>query len=343
MKAELAKRESDARRDPGFSLRRLLQMEATGILFALLLLCLALAIARSNFLTAYNLTVVIRQASFIGLVALGQTLVLLLGGIDLSVGTAAGFSAIIGALMLINLGIHPWLVIPCTALFGLMIGLINGFFVARVRLNPFIVTLAAGEVFAGLTLVITRGYPIGPLGQRFTVFGNGSVLGVPVPILFFLGGSAILTWLLGFSRFGRNIYAIGGNREAAKLIGIPVARVEATVYGLAGMFAALAGILYASRMDSAQPAVGAGWLMGAITAAIIGGTSLSGGQGTIVGTVLGTTLMAVLSNGMSLLNVSGYWERVVIGGVVLVAVLVDVLRKLPAGTHSRSALRRLLR
>ena len=308
-------------------LGRLMQLDAAGIFLALALLCAALALATPNFLSTYNLTVVIRQASFVGLIALGQTLVLLLGGIDLSVGAAAGLSAIVGSLMLTSAGIHPWLVIPLTALFGMAIGLVNGFFVARLRLNPFIVTLASWEMFAGVNLVITRGYPIRPLGPDFRIFGQGDLLGVPVPVVFFLGAAAILTWVLARTRFGRNIYAIGGNRDAALLVGIPLRRIEALVYGLAGMFAALAGILYASRMDSAQPAVGEGWLMGAITAAIIGGTSLRGGQGKIIGTVMGTMLMAVLGNGMSLLSVSGYWERVVIGGVVLVAVLVDLLRR----------------
>ena len=307
-------------------LKQALRWEASGVLIALVVLCVVLSLVSPNFLNSYNLTVVIRQASFVGLVALGQTLVLLLGGIDLSLGACASFSAIVGCLTLKSAGIHPWLVIPLTALFGLSLGLLNGLFVARLKLNPFIVTLASGAIFAGLTLVITKGYPIRPLGPGFTVFGQGHFLGVPLPVVIFLGAAAILVWMLRLTPFGRNIYAIGGNRDAAVLVGISVARVEMFAYGLAGMFAALAGILYASRMDSGQPAVGEGWLMGAITAAILGGTSLKGGQGTIVGTVFGTLLMAVVSNGLSLLNVSGYWERVVVGAIVLVAVLTDLLR-----------------
>ena len=156
----------------------------------------------------------------------------------------------------------------------------NGVFIAYLRLNPFIVTLASGAIFGGMTLVITKGYPIRPLRPGFTIFGQGQLLAVPLPVAIFLGAAAVLVWMLALTPFGRNIYAIGGNRDAAVLVGIPVARVEMFAYGLAGMFAALAGILYASRMDSGQPAVGEGWLMGAITAAILGGTSLKGGQGT---------------------------------------------------------------
>lgn len=307
--------------------RWLLRQEAGGILLALVLLCAGISIAAPNFLGSYNLLVVARQASFVGLLALGQTLVLLLGGIDLSVGASAGLSAIIGALILTRFATPPAVALLLTVGFGFVLGLANGFFVAVMKLNPFIVTLAAWEMFAGATLVITHGYPVQPLGEAFHQYGGGTVWGVPMPVVFFLLIAALLAWMLNFSRFGRNIYAVGGNREAAKLVGIPVERVEALVYGLAGALAALGGILYASRMDSAEPAVGEDWLMGAITASIIGGTSLRGGQGTILGAVLGTLLMAVLNNGMALLNVSGYWARVVVGAVVLVAVLVDLLRR----------------
>lgn len=303
------------------------KQEAGGIFFALVLLCAAVALVAPNFLNTYNLVVVTREASFVGLIALGETLVLLIGGIDLSVGAAAGLCAILSALTLTHLGVPAIVALLASAVFGFLFGLINGFFVAVMRLNPFIVTLASWQVFAGITLVITHGYPVQPLGPDFHWYGVGALFGVPIPVVIFLVLALGLSWALRFSRFGRNIYAIGGSREAAKLVGIRVARVELLVYGLAGAFAALAGALYASRMDSAQPSVGESWLMGAITAAIIGGTSLQGGQGTILGTVLGTLLMAVLNNGMTMLNVSGYWTKVVIGAVVLIAVLVDLLRR----------------
>ena len=228
--------------------------------------------------------------------------------------------------MLTSAGIHPYLVIPLTMLFGAGLGLINGVFVAGLRLNPFIVTLATWEIFAGMTLVITKGYPIRPLGDQFAYFGKGDLFGIPNPVVIFIVTGAFLIWLLTQTRFGRNIFAVGGNREAAILAGIHVKRVELIAFGLAGMFAALAGILYASRMDAGQPSVGEGWLMGCITAAILGGTSLRGGQGSIVGTMLGALLLAVLANGTVLLNVSGFWQRVIVGFVVLLAVLVDLFR-----------------
>lgn len=306
---------------------RFWQWEASGVLVALIVLMGVLAFMTDNFLTTYNMSVVARQAAFVGLVALGQTLVLLVGGIDLSVGAAAGLSAIIGSLLLTTLGIHPYTIIPLTMLFGLGLGLINGFFVAFLRLNPFIVTLATWEIFAGLTLVITKGYPIRPLGETFQLFGKGEILSVPIPVIIFIVAGIALVWMLTQTKFGRNIYAVGGNREAAILVGIKTRFVEFLVFGMAGMFAALAGILFASRMDAGQPSVGEGWLMGAITAAILGGTSLRGGQGSIVGTILGALLLTVLANGTVLLNVSGFWQRVIVGGVVLVAIMVDLFRR----------------
>ena len=246
-------------------LARFRRWEASGVLVALVVLCALLALATPNFFTLSNLPIVLRNASFVGLVALGQTLVLLIGGIDLSVGTAAGLSAVVGALMLTKLGLNPYVVFLLTALFGLCLGFFNAAFIAKLRLNPFIVTLASGEIFAGINLVITQGYPVRPLGPTFRSVGQGEFLGVPV--------------------------------------------------------------LYASRMDAAQPSVGEGWMLSAITAAIIGGTSLRGGEGTVVGTVLGAVLLTVLQNGTVLLNVSGYWQRAIIGSVVLVAVLVDLFRR----------------
>ena len=301
--------------------------EASGVMVALTILVLALSLATDNFLSSFNVSLVIRTAAFVGLVALGQTLVLLVGGIDLSVGAGAGLSAIVGAIALTQWGLHPWLVIPFTMAFGFFLGAINGVFVAGLKLNPFIVTLATWEIFAGLTLVITKGYPIRPLGESFMVFGKGEPFGIPVPVLIFVAAALFLIWMLTQTRFGRHIFAVGGNRDAAVLAGIPAWRVEFIAYGLSGMLASMAGILFASRMDGAQPSVGEGWLMGAITAAILGGTSLRGGQGSIVGTVLGALLLTVLANGTVLMNVSGFWQRVIVGAVVLVAVLVDLLRR----------------
>ena len=300
---------------------------SAGIFGALLVLCVLLSLVTPRFLNTYNLMTVLRQASFVGIIAFGETLVLLTGGIDLSVGAAAGFSAIVGSICLVNLGLDPYLVIPVTCCFGLLVGLINGFLIAYVGLNSFIVTLASWQVLAGATLVVTEGNPVGPLGETFQRFGRSEMFGVSGPVIAFLTLAAIFSFVLARMPFGRNIYAVGGNRSAASLVGIAVKRVELLVFGLSGCLAALAGILYASRMNSADPSVGVGWLMPAITASIIGGVSLRGGQGTIAGTVGGALLMAVLDNGIVLANISSYWQQVIIGCVVLLAILVDLLRQ----------------
>lgn len=308
-------------------MKRFWQWEASGVLVALIVLIIAVSLYTDRFLTPFNGQVLARQVSYVGMVALGQTLVLLIGGIDLSVGAAAGLCGIIAGLLLTKVGVHPYIVPVLTMMFGMGLGLINGGIIAGLRLNPFIVTLATWEIYAGMTMVITEGYPITPLGEAFTIFGKGAVFGIPLPIIIYITIGALLIWMLTQTRFGRNIFAVGGNREAAILAGIRVRRVELIVYGLAGMLASLAGVLYASRLDAAQPSVGEGWLMGAITAAILGGTSLRGGQGSIVGTMLGALLLVVLANSIGLANVNAYWQRVIVGGVVLLAILLDLFRR----------------
>lgn len=308
-------------------LKRIFQIKESGICLALIVLSVVLSVARpATFLTQYNIGIVIRQVSFVAIVALGETLVLLVGGIDLSVGHIAGLCGILGSLLMTSTTIDPYICTVMTLFTGLLLGAISGVFIAKVRLNPFIVTLAMGEVYAGVILVITKGYPVLGLPKKFTVLGQGMIGPVPVPVIIMLIITVILTYVLKNSPFGRNIYAIGGNQFAARLVGIPVEKIKVSVYAISGMLAGLAGMLFASRVNAGQPTIGAGWLMPTITAAIIGGTSLSGGEGTILGTILGAVFMGVLANGIVLLGISAYWERVIIGSVVMVAVVIDILR-----------------
>ena len=307
-------------------LKRFFRIKESGILFALIVMCVGLSVTTSTFLTQYNLGVVIRQASFVAIVALGETLVLLIGGIDLSVGYIAGLCSILGCLLMTATNIDPYICTLITLLFGLLFGTISGLFIAKMKLNPFIVTLAMGEVFAGAILVVTKGYPVLNLPKKFTVLGQGMVGPVPIPVIIMIVLAAIMAYILRNTPFGRNIYAIGGNQAAARLVGISVEKIKVSVYAISGMLASLAGMLFASRVNAGQPTTGAAWLMPTITAAIIGGTSLSGGEGTIVGTILGAIFMGILANGIVLLDISAYWERVIIGAVVLIAVIMDILR-----------------
>ncbi|MGV7224171.1 MAG: ABC transporter permease [Nitrospinales bacterium] len=308
------------------AIKRFFQIKESGILLALIVMCVGLSVMTTTFLTQYNIGVVIRQASFVAIVALGETLVLLIGGIDLSVGYIAGLSSILGCLLMTSTNIDPYICTLIALGTGLIFGSISGLFIARMKLNPFIVTLAMGEVFAGLILVITKGYAVLNLPKKFTILGQGMVGPVPIPVIIMLILAVIMAYILRSTPFGRNIYAIGGNQFAARLVGIPVEKIKVGVYAISGMLAALAGMLFASRVNAGQPTAGAAWLMPIITAAIIGGTSLSGGEGTILGTILGAVFMGILANGIVLLDISAYWERVIIGAVVLVAVIIDMLR-----------------
>ena len=308
------------------AIKRFFQIKESGILLALIVMCVGLSVTTTTFLTQYNIGVVIRQASFVAIVALGETLVLLIGGIDLSVGYIAGLCSILGCLLMTSTNIDPYICTLIALGTGLIFGSISGLFIARMKLNPFIVTLAMGEVFAGLILVITKGYAVLNLPKKFTILGQGMVGPVPIPVIIMLILAVIMAYILRSTPFGRNIYAIGGNQFAARLVGIPVEKIKVGVYAISGMLAALAGMLFASRVNAGQPTTGAAWLMPIITAAIIGGTSLSGGEGTILGTILGAVFMGILANGIVLLDISAYWERVIIGAVVLVAVIIDILR-----------------
>lgn len=308
-------------------LRRTTVYREGGILAALIVLCVALSIAAPKFLSSYNLGIVIRQVSFVAIVAMGQTMVLLTGGIDLSVGSVAGFTAILGANMMAHTPLNPYVACLAAVLIGLAIGALSGFFVAYVKINAFIVTLGMGEICAGLNLVITRGYPVLGVPTTFNFLGQGMIGPVPFPVVVMLILTVALTFILTSIPYGRAIYVIGDNENAARLAGIQVARVKMSVYAISGVLSALAGMIFVSRVNAGQPTVGPSWLMPSITAAIIGGTTLSGGEGTIIGSIIGAVFMGVLSNGIVLMDISAYWEKVIIGLVVIVAVLLDVLRK----------------
>ncbi|EXX85358.1 ABC transporter permease [Paenibacillus darwinianus] len=298
----------------------------TGIFVVLLIMCILLTIVSPNFADPYNLGIIMRQFSFVALIALGQTLVLISGGIDLSVGAIAGFSGITTAIMMVNFGINPYVSIVLGLLIGATCGTLNGLFITRLKLNPFIVTLATGEILVGLILVFTKGWPIQGIPQSVLFFGQGFIGPIPLPAVIMILVTIILMYVLKKTPFGRHVYAIGGNEAAARLVGINVNKAKIGVYALSGVFASLAGILMLLRLGAGQPEIGQGWLMPSITAAIIGGTSLMGGQGKAIGTVIGAALMGVLANAIVLLSVSAYWEKVIIGAVVLLAIILDQLR-----------------
>ena len=302
-------------------------MRRFGPLLGLAILVTVLSLASPQFLTVDNILNVFRQSSINGLLALGQLLVILTAGIDLSVGSMLGLSTVVFAKSL-KAGVHPAVAVGLALVCGLALGLLNGLLLTVLRLpHPFVSTLGMMNVARGTAMLLSAGFPIPdlPLGAR--VLGAGTVLGIPVPILVMLAMFALFGFVLRHTVFGRDIYAIGGNPEASRLAGIPVkARLNA-VYALAGTLSGLAAVLLAGRMNAGFPLAGSGAELDSIAAVIIGGASFFGGVGTVSGTLIGALIIAVLRNGLNLLNVSSHWQMIVIGAVIIWAVWVDVLRR----------------
>ena len=302
-------------------------------LFALLIMTVALSVMSEHFLTADNGLTILRQVSINMCLALGMTLVILSGGIDLSVGAILGFSGAVAAGLLKNglsipaFGVHLQFTTSGAILAGVLVGAVlgwhNGCAVTRFRLPPFIATLGMLSIARGLSFLWTGGFPITGLGSSFGQIGTGAWLGVPVPVWIMAALVATFMIVTKRTRFGRHLYAVGGNARAARLTGLNVDRIKIAVYTRAGALAGVAGLIVTARLDSAQPNAGLSYELDAIAAVVIGGTSLSGGRGTIWGTVLGCLIIGVLNNGLFLLNVSPFWQLVIKGYVILIAVAID--------------------
>lgn len=295
-----------------------------GALVGLIILCMALFIATPVFLTVPNIINIGIQAAVVAIMAFGMTFVIVTSGIDLSVGSVAALSAMVSAWMFSNVGLPGWLTLIIGLLIGLLAGAASGLAIAYGKLPAFIATLAMMSVARGLTLVISGGTPVATSGA---VNHLGADLGpIPVPVIMLALAGVVCWFILSRTVLGRSLYAIGGNEEAARLSGIPVRRILVAVYALAGLFAGLAGLVLAGRLSSAQPQAGLGYELDAIAAVVIGGASLSGGSGKASGTFIGAVLLAVIRNGLNILNVSSFWQQVVIGCVIALAVGFDVFR-----------------
>jgi inositol transport system permease protein len=293
-----------------------------GLLIALLVIGTVLAILRPQFLTTGNLVNVARQISLNGILAVGVTYALLTGGVDLSLGSLVALAGVVAASFA-----HPgdWpLVVPIVMgiLCGTACGVANGTIIAYGRIAPFIVTLGMMTIARGAALVISNGRPVSNLGDTFTSLG-GNVMGFPIPVLVLLGVAGESWLFLSRTRLGRYVYAVGGNEHAARAAGINVAGIKVLAYTVCGGFAGLAGVVLAARITTGQPNAGVAYELDAIAAAVIGGTSLSGGVGTIGGTLLGVLLMGVINNGLDLLNVSSYYQQIIKGLIIVGAVCLD--------------------
>lgn len=313
---------NDAKTSKGFQLSQMTQK--LGPLLGLFILIVIVSILNPSFLEPLNILNLLRQVSINALIAFGMTFVILTGGIDLSVGSTLALSSAFVANMLVA-GYDPILSILAGCLLGGVMGMINGLLVTQGKMAPFIATLATMTIFRGLTLVYTDGNPITGLGDSMTfqLFGRGYQFGIPVPAITMIIAFAVLWVVLHKTAFGRKTYAIGGNEKAAIVSGIKVSRVKIMIYSLAGMLSALAGAILTSRLNSAQPTAGTSYELDAIAAVVLGGTSLSGGRGRIVGTLIGALIIGTLNNGLNLLGVSSFYQMVVKGIVILIAVLID--------------------
>ncbi|WP_185235387.1 ABC transporter permease [Teredinibacter franksiae] len=302
-------------------------------LIALAIMVLAMSLLSDAFLTADNGWNILRQISVNLCLSIGMTLIILSGGIDLSVGAILALAGAIAAGVLKNgiaLPMFDTLIqftvagaIVSGIAIGMLLGWFNGFVITQFKVPPFVATLGMFSIARGLTMLWTGGFPITGLGSSFAYIGTGSFMGIPMPVWISACLVAVFVTVTGKTRFGRYLYALGGNERAALLTGLRVNRIKIWVYTLGGGLAGIAGLLVTARLDSAQPNAGLGYELDAIAAVVIGGTSLSGGRGTVMGTVLGCLIIGVLNNGLFLMNVSPFWQQVIKGAVILAAVAID--------------------
>lgn len=295
-----------------------------GIICVLLIIGVFLSLLSDKFLTSGNLISVMRQISINVYIALGMTLVIILGGIDLSVGAIVALTGTVTVGLIVNTGLPIAAAIAIGLLIGVVCGFISGTMVAEFKLPAFIVTMAMMNIARGAANVYSGGRSTRITDEFFSSIGSGYLFGViPLPVIYMVVLIILITVVLNKTKFGTYIYAIGGNRESARLSGVPIKKVEIAVFTIIGLLSAFAGLVLASRMYSGQPSVGAGYELDAIAACVLGGVSMSGGKGRISGTVFGAMVIGFISNGLNLMNVNSFWQLVVKGIIILIAVVID--------------------
>lgn len=305
-----------------------------GIVLALLLLCVILAVVSEHFLTTRNILNVLRQSSINGILAVGMTFVILTRGIDLSVGSVVALAGVVAAsyattssTATVAGGPYPAAgAIAVGIAVGMGAGAVSGIVVARFAVPAFVATLGMLSAARGLTLLYSGGRPVPALTPEFRWIGTGDILGIPLPVVLFAIVFGVAWWVLDYTRFGRCVYAVGGNPHAAKVSGIKIGRIRFSVYVVSGALAALGGMILAARTGSALPQAGIAYELDAIAAVVIGGTSLAGGVGRVTGTVIGALLIGVLNNGLDLLGVESYYQQVFKGVLIVAAVMLDQAR-----------------
>jgi ribose transport system permease protein len=293
--------------------------------FTLLALFIILSIASPNFLTSTNLSSVVRQTAVINIMALGMTVIIIAGGIDLSVGSILALAGLLGAMTMEKYGIGWGM--AAGMLVGMLCGFANGLMITSLRISPFIVTLGTMGIYRGFALIISKGLPVHEIPPSFSYLGEGTLLGVPFVLWILLICAVVTHTMLEHTRHGRYAFSIGSNPDAAFYAGVPVKFHTTLVYAGAGLLTGLAGMIEDSRLMTGQPTGGQGYELTAIAAVVIGGGSLRGGEGSVMGTLVGAFIMGLLANGSDLLGTNPYWQQVIIGAVIILAVAFDELRK----------------
>ena len=305
-------------------------LASNAIVIAFIVLCAALYLANPNFLDPINIRNVLRQTSINAILAIGMTFVILTGGIDLSVGSILAFGGMIASILVSSsLGeVYPVVIaVPIGLLAGLALGAVNGFFTGYLRVPSFVVTLGMLSAARGLTLIASDGRPVSRLAAEYLFIGQGAILSIPIPILIMFGTYAVAWFVLYRTTFGRYVYAVGGNEEAAKISGVRVRLIKFSVFCISGLLSALGGIILSARTTAGLPQAGETYELDAIAAVVIGGTSLFGGRGTLFGSLIGALIIGVVNNGLDLLGVSAYFQLIFKGAIIVAAVLLDSLRR----------------
>ena len=297
------------------------------LIIVLLAICVVLAIVRPSFISYQNLFNLLRSCSITGIVAIGMTFVIITGGIDLSVGSVVGFSSVLCGVFMKEMGMAIPAAIILTLLLCLAVGALNGILVHKGKIPAFIATLGSMQMFRGMAMLISNGRTLPGMPSEFTEFAQVKIAGLPSLFIVWIAVIIVSAYLLRSTRYGRNIYSVGSNMESARLSGIKLGPTICWTYMINALFAAIAGLLLTARITSAQPAAGEGYEMEAIAAAVIGGASLSGAEGSVGGTVIGAIIMAVLTNGGNLLGINSFTMNIVIGALVVIAVLIEKNKK----------------
>lgn len=294
-----------------------------GIIFVLIALVIVFSILSSKFLMPDNIFNILRQVSIVGIISVGMTFVMLTGGIDLSCGSIVGATAVGAAILMTEGQMHPVLACILMCMFGILIGLANGFFISNLNVPPFIATLGMMTSVRGIAYIVTGGLPVFGFNRDFTVLGQGYVGIIPIPVIIMIVAFIFGYIFLSKTRAGRHIYGVGGNEEASRLSGVHVKKIKYLVYAIAGFMSALAGVVLLARVNSGQPNAGSGYEMDVITGVVLGGVSMSGGQGRIGMVIIGVMIMGILTNGMTMLSINEYIQQFIKGMVLIAAVAFD--------------------